>query len=187
MPIVAPYTVEDYLRLDAEAPEGIRYELWDGEVIQMAGAEPEHNQLKDNIARELGNRLQPRGCWVMTSDQRVRISETRYVYPDVVVACRPAYADTRPRTLVNPELIAEVTSESTVAADRSAKLAAYTEMNSLQEYWIAEPGRPLLTQFVRREDGWRLHVHDQLEQAVRSPHFDVEVSLRALYALVLDE
>ncbi len=83
------YTVDEYLKLDAEA-EHERYELQHGSVIPMAGAEPEHNQVKDNVVSELRRRLQPRGCWVMTSDQRVRVS-FGYVYPDVVVACDPSH------------------------------------------------------------------------------------------------
>lgn len=186
MPVAArKLSVEDYLALDAASER--RLELHDGEAAAVAGAEPEHNQLKDNMAAELRSRLQKRGCWVMTSDQRVRIGVDDYVYPDVVVACVPEYVDTRPRTLINPELIVEVTSESTVGKDRGDKLAAYTQMASLQEYWIAEPGRALLTQYVRAEDGWRLIVHDDLDAAVRSPHFEVEIPLSRLYALVLGE
>jgi Uma2 family endonuclease len=144
MPAVATrsYTVEEYLELDAEA-EDERYELQHGSVIPRAGAEPEHNQIKTNVASELGTRLQSNGCWVMTSDQRVRVS-FGYVYPDVVVTCDPKYEETRPRTLQNPELIVEVTSESTQARDHSDKLAAYTELDSLQEYWILDPEKPLL-------------------------------------------
>ncbi|PSQ63695.1 MAG: hypothetical protein BRD27_00450 [Bacteroidetes bacterium QH_10_64_19] len=81
------YTVDEYLQLDAEA-EDERYEFQNGSLIPMAGAEPEHNQIKDNVSAELRTRLQPEGCWVMTSDQRVRVS-FGYVYPDVVVACDP--------------------------------------------------------------------------------------------------
>jgi Uma2 family endonuclease len=82
-------TIEEYLELDAEAHDE-RYEFQNGSVIPMAGAEPEHNQIKDNVSSELRSRLQPKGCWVMTSDQRVRVS-FGYVYPDVVVACDPTY------------------------------------------------------------------------------------------------
>ncbi len=145
------YTVDEYLKLDAEA-EDERYEFQNGSVIPVAGAEPEHNQIKDNISRELGNRLLERGCFVMTSDQRVRVS-FGYVYPDVVVACEPTYEDTRPRTLQNPELIVEVTSESTQARDHSDKLAAYTELDSLRAYWTIDPEKPLLAQYTRDTDG----------------------------------
>lgn len=179
------YTVEEYLELDADA-EDERYEFQHGSVIPMAGAEPEHNQLKDNVSRELGNRLVDRDCYVMTSDQRVRVS-FGYVYPDVVVACDPTYEDTRPRTLQNPELIVEVTSGSTQARDHSDKLAAYTELDSLQEYWVIDPEKSLLTQYTRDADGWRYRAHTALSDTVTSEEFDLDVPLRDLYALVLQE
>jgi Uma2 family endonuclease len=179
------YTVDEYLELDAEA-EDERYEFQHGSVIPMAGAEPEHNQIKDNVSSELRSHLQPRGCWVMTSDQRVSVS-FGYVYPDVVVACDPTYEDTRPRTLQNPELIVEVTSESTQARDHSDKLAAYTELDSLQEYWMVNPEKPLLTQYTRDADGWRYRAHTALSDTVESEAFDLEVPLRDIYALVLGE
>lgn len=180
------YTAEEYLVLDAEAEEGLRYEYWDGHIVAMAGAEPEHNVLKDNIARELGNRLLKRGCRVMTSDQRVQVG-SRYVYPDVVVTCNPTYAATRPRTLLNPELLVEVTSPSTAGTDWSSKLAAYTELESLHEYWVAESSRVLLTQYVRHEAGWLLHIYTHRDAMLRSAHFDLEISAEAFYALVLPE
>lgn len=177
-------TPAEYLTLDAESD--LRYEYWDGHVYAMAGAEPEHNQLKDNIARELGNRLLPRGCRVMTSDQRVAVG-TRYLYPDVVVACNPEYADTKPRTLRNPDLIVEVISDSTAGHDRGAKLEAYTGLASLREYWIADPTQPLVQQHVRQGDAWLLRFIRGLDAAVASPMFDIAVPMRALYALVLGE
>jgi Uma2 family endonuclease len=178
------YTVEEYLELDADA-EDERYELQNGSVIPMAGAEPEHNQIKDNVSRELGNRLTERGCFVTTSDQRVRVS-FGYVYPDVVVACEPTYEDTRPRTLENPELVVEVTSETSQARDHSDKLAAYTELESLREYWVIDTEKPLLAQYTRDADGWQYRAHTALSDTVQSAAFDVEISLRDLYALVLD-
>jgi Uma2 family endonuclease len=178
-------TVDEYLELDAEAQDE-RYEFQNGSVIPTAGAEPEHNQIKDNVSSELRSRLQPKGCWVMTSDQRVRVS-FGYVYPDVVVACDPTYEETRPRTLQNPELIVEVTSDSTQARDHSDKLAAYTELGSLQEYWGIDPEKPLLTQYTRDAEGWRYRSHTVLSARVESTAFELELLLRDIYALVLGE
>ncbi len=183
--VTRSYTVEEYLELDAEADDE-RYEFQHGSVIPMVGAEPEHNQIKDNVSRELGNRFVQRGCFVMTSDQRVRVS-FGYVYPDVIVACEPTYEDTRPQTLQNPELVVEVTSDSTEARDHSDKLAAYTDLDSLQEYWVIDSDKPLLAQYVRDAEEWQYRAHTALSDRVVSEAFDLEVPLRDLYALVLQE
>jgi Uma2 family endonuclease len=108
-------SVEEYLERDAELdqdPEGLqgRYEYLDGKIWRLAGADPVHNLVKDNIRSELHPKISPRGCRSFTSDQRVKVSETKYVYPDVVVLCgTPEYTDESPPSLVNPELLVEVT------------------------------------------------------------------------------
>ncbi|PSQ63126.1 MAG: Uma2 family endonuclease [Bacteroidetes bacterium QH_10_64_19] len=138
-------TVEEYLTLDAEADE-VRYEYLDGRVWALAGATPPHNLVKDNVRTELHTRIRPRECRSFTSDQRVKLADGRYVYPDVVVVCGPPeYTDESPPSLVNPELLVEVTSESTSDRDHEDKLDAYLQLDSLQEYWIASPSRVLLT------------------------------------------
>ena len=86
------WTVEEYLERDAELDEDTesvqgRYEYLDGRVWPHAGATPDHNLVKDNIRSELHPKISPRGCRSFTSDQRVKVSETKYVYPDVVVLC----------------------------------------------------------------------------------------------------
>ncbi|WP_420455099.1 Uma2 family endonuclease [Rubrivirga sp.] len=195
------YTWEEYLAIEAAAGDGERYEYWDGEVrpvhgyhpdgvTAMAGAEPEHNQLKGNLTRELGLQLTPRGCHVFSSDQRVAVyASHRFVYPDVVVACRPEYDESRPRRLLNPDLVVEVLSPSTGDSDAGAKLATYTALPSVQEVWIADPGRPLVIQYLRPDGGgdWRMRATTSLDAGLRSDALGLDLSMGDLYALVLDE
>jgi Uma2 family endonuclease len=177
-------SVEEYLALDTETDEG-RYEYLDGRVWPLAGAAPNHNLVKDNIRSELHPKLSPRGCRSFTSDQRVKISETRYVYPDVVVLCgEPEYTDESPPSLLDPELIVEVTPESTSDRDHQEKLEAYLNLDSLQEYWVASPSRALVTQYVRRGDEWVVRSAADRDAHLRCDALDVELSLDAIYALV---
>ena len=193
------YTWEEYLAIEASAGPGERYEYWDGEVRPvhgyddqgraMAGAEPEHNQLKGNTEAALRQAMTPRGCRVFSSDQRVAVhASSRFVYPDVVVACRPEYDDARPRRLLNPDLVVEVLSPSTGDTDAGAKLATYTSLPSVREVWLADPRRPLVIQYLRPDDGgdWRMRATTTLDAAVRSDALDLDVSMESLYALVLD-
>ena len=178
-------TLEAYLDLEAEAD--VKHEYWDGRIIAMAGAEPEHNQLTANLATEFNVRLRARGCRVAVADQRVQVG-SRYVYPDVIVTCRePVYADPRPRTLTNPELIVEVLSSSTTERDLEDKLLAYTRLDSLQEYWIVSSARPLVMRYVRRDQEWVLRAALGLESTVQSDHFGIEIPMTDLYLLVFDE
>lgn len=176
-------SVEEYLRRDADAQDA-RYEYIDGRIYALAGAEPAHNLIKDNIQGELYQQLRPRGCRSFTSDQRVRISATRYVYPDVVVVCgAPEYTDERPASLANPELLVEVISPSTAGRDHKEKLDVYLQLPELKEYWIVESERPFLVQYVRRAEEWIVRPVRGLEATVQSDHFDVELAMEAIYAL----
>ncbi|PSQ95529.1 MAG: hypothetical protein BRD51_05615 [Bacteroidetes bacterium SW_11_64_17] len=180
-------TVEEYLTLDAEADE-VRYEYLDGRVWALAGATPPHNLVKDNVRTELHTRIRPRECRSFTSDQRVKLADGRYVYPDVVVVCGPPeYTDESPPSLVNPELLVEVTSESTSDRDHEDKLDAYLQLDSLQEYWIASPSRVLLTQYVRRGDEWIVRSVRGRGSTVHSDALEVDVPMESMYALVETE
>lgn len=177
-------TVEEYLDLDADADE-VRYEYLDGDVWALAGATPPHNLVKDNIRTELHTDLRSRGCRSFTSDQRVKVSETRYVYPDVVVVCGPPeYTDESPPSLVNPELLVEVTSPSTADRDHQDKLDAYLQLDSLEEYWIASPSKVLITQYVRQGNDWVVRSVRDRGATVHCQALDVELTLDDIYALV---
>ena len=62
-------TALEYLAI--EAASDVRHEFFDGEMFAMSGGSLWHNLIKDNFARALGNRLEGRGCRVITSDQRL--------------------------------------------------------------------------------------------------------------------
>lgn len=62
----------------------------------------------------------------------------------VVLCGAPQYTDESPPSLTNPELLMEVTSESTSDRDHQDKPEAYLNLGSLQEYWIASPSPPSL-------------------------------------------
>ena len=189
-------TAEEYLAFDAAAPEGEKYEFYDGWVVPrhgydetgavaMAGASPEHNTIGVNLGIVLGPLAQRRGCRYGAGDQRVRARERSYVYPDFVLACDPpVYSDDVPPVLENPTLVVEITSDSTAAVDRGRKLENYTALPSLREYWVVEQAEASVTQFVRDAEGWRLRTVRGIDAAVACDVLDARVPLRDVYALV---
>lgn len=180
-------SVEEYLDLDRETENG-RYEYLDGRVWLLAGATPGHNLIKDNIRSELHPEIAPRGCRSFTSEQRVKISATRYVYPDVVVLCgTPQYTDESPPSLTNPELLVEVTSESTSDRDHQEKLEAYLKLDSLQEYWIVSQERPIITQYVRKGDEWVVRFVTGRDAVLHCEALGLELPLENIYTLVETE
>ena len=184
-PPVITYTCEEYLALDEAAPEGRRYEFDGTYVWAMAGARPEHNQLAQNVGTALHTRLRKRGCHVMQSDQRVHLGLT-YVYPDVVAFCEKGrYTDENPPSLLNPALVVEVLSPSTLEKDLTWKLEAYRSVAPIQECWFLWTDEAKVDQYIREDDAWRIVSFRGEDATLRSPFFEIEVSLSELYELVL--
>ena len=179
-PAYALTSVADYLAFEAEALT--KHEYWHGRIIAMAGASEAHNLITANLAREIGNRLVPRGCRVVSSDLRVSIG-TRYVYPDVVAYCdEPAFTGDQPDTLANPSLLIEVVSSSTAERDRGDKLTAYLEIEGLREYWIVEQDRALVHQYVREGETWTVRFTRGLDVGLYSPSFEITLPMSDVYA-----
>jgi Uma2 family endonuclease len=189
-------TAEEYLAFDAAAPEGEKYEFYDGWVVPrhgydetgtvaMAGASPDHNTISVNLAAVLSPLARQRGCRYGTGDQRIRARDSSYVYSDFVLVCdEPVYSNDNPQVLENPTFVVEVTSESTAAVDRGRKLEDYTALASLREYWVVEQDEPVVTQFVRDAEGWRLRTVRGLDAAVSCGVLEAAVPLADVYALV---
>ena len=151
---------EEYLDLEDQAV--IKSEYFDGEVFAMAGADLEHNLLCANLMRELGNQLDESPCLILTSDQRVKVSETGlYTYPDLSIVCdEPQLEGTRPRNLVNPRLIIEVLSDTTADYDRGQKFEHYRCIATLREYVLVSAEQHLIECRTRKEasDEWTVTV-----------------------------
>jgi len=66
---------------------------------------------------------------------RTKVSQTGlYTYPDISVVCvEPQFEDAHFDTLLNPQLIIEVLSDSTESYDRGRKFAHYRNIDSLRE------------------------------------------------------
>jgi Uma2 family endonuclease len=98
---------------------------------------------------------------VVTSDQRVKTPSTGlYTYPDVVIACGELqFEDSELDTLLNPQVIVEVLSDSTEGYDRGSKFHHYQGIASLREYILVSQNEPLVERFVRQDDGDWLLTH----------------------------
>ncbi|MDT0632584.1 Uma2 family endonuclease [Rubrivirga sp. S365] len=192
----ARMTVEEYLAFDAAAPEGERYEYWDGVVVPvhgydetgtvaMAGASPAHNQVVLNLSAALHGPMTQRGWRGGVGDQRVRTEAGRYSYPDLVFTCdEPQYTDDNPAVLLNPTLLVEIVSPSTVGRDRGAKLRAYAGIESLVEYWIVEVDAAAVTRIVPQPEGGALRFVEGLDAVVESAALGLAVPLADVYRLV---
>lgn len=161
--------VEDYLILDRNSREA-RYEYIDGLAYLLAGGTPQHSMISLNFASELNRQLRQRGerCRAYQSDARVRLSETRYVYPDVTVTCEGRDL-TAEDSLRSPRVIIEVLSPGTESYDRSEKSDLYRACTSVEEIVLVRTSRRVVETYRRTPDNqWLLHIYrsdDEIELA----------------------
>ena len=177
-----PYTPEEYLALERQAP--YKSEYCAGDIFAMAGASRWHNLIVTNVVRELSLQLKGRPCTTYPSDMRLKISPTGlYAYPDVTVVCGEAqFEDTQQDTLLNPTLIVEVLSDSTEAYDRGGKFAHYRKLASLLEYVLITQTKPHLEHYVRQPDNrWLLAEVDSLRDTLHFPSIDCHLALAEVY------
>jgi Uma2 family endonuclease len=150
------WTRDEYLAMERSSPE--KHEYCDGEVLARAGASEEHNLIVANVIGELGNLLRRRPCKVYPSDMRVKIPATGlYTYPDASAVChRPEFEDDKTDTLLNPQVIIEVLSDSTENYDRGTKFKNYRTIPSLVDYVLVSQAEVLVEHHLRQADGSRL-------------------------------
>ena len=173
-------TVAEYL--EWEERQEVKHEYIDGVIIEMTGRTLTHTRIKTNIGGTLFALLDPSACILCNSDMRVRVSPTRYVYPDFsVVRGEPRMEDDKELTLLNPILVVEVTSPTSEIRDRVDKLDLYVDVPSIEAYLIVEQDRPRADLYTRSEDGWHLRAYNQEEDVIPLPMLDCDLPLEQVY------
>ncbi|HZT98362.1 MAG TPA: Uma2 family endonuclease [Ktedonobacteraceae bacterium] len=182
LPFRSTMSVEEYLALDRNSFE-TRYEYIDGQVYMLAGGTANHSIIKVNTISLLRTLLRGSPCHVYDSDMRVRVSETRYVYPDASVSC-----DSRDigeiDILHSPRLVVEVLSPSTEARDRRRKLGYYRACPTIQEYMLVDTHRQAVDLHRRRGNLWVLSSFGPGQQ-VELESLNVHFPVSALYEDVI--
>lgn len=141
----------DYLAWERGQDE--KHELINGVVVAMAGASTPHNMVQDNLVVALGSQLRPLGCRTLGSDQRVRVNDLNYFYPDLTIVCgRPEVYDED--LLLNPLVVFEIHSDSTRRRDRTFKLLQYQRIESLRHIVFVEPHEYRVERCTRGDRYW---------------------------------
>lgn len=173
-------TVEDYIAFD-EASE-FKNEYIDGEIIPMTGGTGNHAAIIANTIGSLFVALADSGCIVRSSDMRVSIDESRYVYPDVSVVCgEAAFENERQVTLLNPTVVVEVTSPASMTYDLVDKLGFYAAVPSIKGYLILDQERVYANWHRRAENGWHLQQFNSLEDAIPLEPLGCDLPLSQVY------
>ncbi len=176
---VRQMSVEEFLDF-AERSE-YRYEYIDGEPIKMTGGKLNHFDIISNILFELRLLLAETDCRTLPNGMLVRVGDASLVSPDVIVACGEPETEADTRILLNPILVAEVISPSSVDHDRIVKREFYYAVDSIQAYVIVEQDRPLVELYTRSETGWRLQAFSKLDDEAPLDALGCSLPLRDIY------
>lgn len=151
-------TIEEWRELERANPD-VKYEYIDGLVYLMSGGSLAHSRIGSNTVRALEDALGGEQCYVYNSDASVRLSETRYTYPDASVPCDQRDQPTTERIQVQaPRLVVEVLSDSTEGKDRITKAHVYRACPTIQEYMLVATKYQAVEVQRRAGDEWTLHL-----------------------------
>ena len=175
-------TVAEYLSMERASSD--KHEFAFGEIYGMGGASARHVEIVGNIASELRTQLRQRPCRVYSTDLRLCVdADHRYTYPDVVVVCgQPQFLDDQLDTLLNPDLIVEVLSDSTRNYDRGDKFQQYRGVSSFREYLLVDQAKAHVERYSKQNDGtWSLWETDALHEVVHLESIGVKLPLSEIY------
>ena len=85
------------------------------------------------------------------------------------------------RILLNPMLVAEVTSPSSIDRDRIVKRDLYEAVGSIQAYLIVEQDHRLVELYTRSETGWHLQTFSQSDEVIPLEALNCNLSLPDIY------
>lgn len=176
------FSPEEYLKLEEVAD--YKSEYIDGQIIPMAGGSTNHNRIALNLSSALNFAFRQQDYEVFMGDVRLWISKKRiYTYPDVmVVAGEPEYFNNRSDTIMNPQVIIEVLSNSTKGYDREGKFEAYRTIPTFQEYVLIDQTRIYIEQFSKTaKKRWSLCEYDEEDEAIALTSVPFQISLLDLY------
>lgn len=181
-----PYlTPQEYLAIERKAET--KSEYLHGEMFAMSGASREHNLIAGNVYAEIHPHLKGRSCEAYMADMRVRVKPSGpYTYPDVSVVCgEPQFEDAEVDTLLNPNVLFEVLSESTEDYDRGTKFEHYRQIRSLTDYVLIAQDKVHVEHFHRQPDGrWILWETNNLDDVLELPSMQCQLKLKDIYAKV---
>jgi len=170
-------SLDEFLRFENGHPE--RHEFVAGEVFAMSGGTLRHSRIIQNVSFTLMSRMRGGPCEVHSNIVKVQIDNDRIYYPDVLVLCGRESGDAV--VVHEPRVIVEVTSPSTVRADRGDKLDGYRRLTSLETYLIVDQHRRRVDRHWRDRDGswqWEQYL---VEGSVPVPRLDVPLTLDEIY------
>ncbi|NOT60045.1 MAG: Uma2 family endonuclease [Acidobacteria bacterium] len=184
----ALFSPEEYLTLEREADE--RHEWLDGVVYKMMGESPEHSIICSNINAELNIQLRGKPCAAFSPNMKVRAQllptpgmNGLFAYPDTMIVCgKPVFHDQYQDVVINPKVIIEVLSKSTMDYDRGEKFDRYAANKSLTDYLLVSQTYPRIQHSIRKPRGrWEFVIETKLNRSIAIASTKCKLKLANVY------
>jgi len=137
------FTVDDIYAL----PEGVRAELIDGQIYDMASPGRIHQQILGFMYRKIADYIDAHHgeCEVDIAPFAVFLNNDNrnYLEPDISVICDKSKLDDRGCNGA-PDWIIEIVSPSSRTMDYYRKLFKYRN-SGVREYWVVDPEKKIIT------------------------------------------
>ena len=149
MATIQTMTIEEF----ATISEPGRFDLINGEVLQMPPAGGEHGEVAGEIGRLIGNFVAERQlgrCYAAETGFILDAESQTVLAPDVAFVQKskiPPRSERRGFVPVVPDLVVEVVSPSNRVGDVNDKIAAYLDAG-VQLVWLVEPVRRRVTAYT---------------------------------------
>lgn len=130
------YQTEDDMR-KIEKLTGKKYELINGQLIAMAGAEGDHGILIHSFTKLLDRELEKRNCKAIPDTLEVLVEKENNIdifKPDITVVCSPFEISTSKTD--SPTMVVEILSKSSVITDLNEKKDSYLKIPDLKAYIV---------------------------------------------------
>ena len=162
-----------------------RFEYWDGDIVCMSGGSRAHYRISSNIHFALALGVRGGGCQAFTGDAAIWTPTLPpYRYPDASAACGELQFKNINGldAIVNPVVVVEVTSPSTVGLDEGPKFVAYQAIPTLREYLLVSQDEPRVTYYTRREgSAWERRDVTELEASLELESVGCALKMRDIY------
>ena len=131
------YTVDDYLARPDEYP---RYELLEGEMVEIVSPTTRHQRILQRLFRVLDQHCATHGLGeVFVAPLDVILSRNVVVQPDILFISKARQAELIGERITGaPDLVIEILSPATSARDFNQKRKLYAR-HGVKEYWIVDP------------------------------------------------
>ena len=110
----------------------------DGQIIPMTGGTTNHNEIAGNFYAHFRLQMRGRNYKIYMGDVKLWIPRYRvYTYPDIMlISGEPIYEGTGTTQVINPAIIIEVLSKSTLNYEKIDNFRSYRCIPELKEYII---------------------------------------------------